>query len=43
MRKTLCFVFFLLIVSCNNKETLTITPKLEKELYEQVYLNKPIK
>jgi cell division protein FtsI (penicillin-binding protein 3) len=43
MRKTLCFVFFLLIVSCNNKETLTITTKLEQELCEQVYLDKPIK
>ena len=43
MKKALFFAGLLLIVSCINKETVTITPKLEQELCEQVYLNKPIK
>jgi cell division protein FtsI (penicillin-binding protein 3) len=43
MKKAFWFVFFGLALSCKNKEVSTITPSLEKELCEQVYLNKPKK
>ncbi len=43
MKKFVILVAIGCVVSCKNKEVSTITPSLEKELCEQVYLNKPKK
>jgi cell division protein FtsI (penicillin-binding protein 3) len=43
MKKEILILIVLVAVSCKNKEKSIITPKIEKELIENVYLNQPIK